>query len=61
VGSPDAHACLTVPLGSDRAEYTIVELAAVRAGSALPAVRVHLAHDPVTHDLRVVGIRRGEP
>jgi hypothetical protein len=59
--STDAHACFTVPLGGDRAEYTIVELAAVRAGTALPAVRVHLAHDPATQDLRVIGIRRGDP
>ena len=59
--SLDPHACLVVPLGGDRAEYTIVELAATRGGAALPPVRVHLAHDPNTHDLRVIGIRRSSP
>jgi hypothetical protein len=38
--------------------YTIVELAAVRAGHALPPVRIHVARDPSTHAFRVIGIRR---
>jgi len=59
--SNDPHACVTAPLGADHAEYTIVELSAIRDGTALPPVRVHLAHDPSTHDLRVIGIRRSQP
>jgi hypothetical protein len=34
------------------------QIAAVRAGHALPPVRIHVARAPSTHALRVIGIRR---
>ncbi|HEY1558123.1 MAG TPA: hypothetical protein VGF94_25005 [Kofleriaceae bacterium] len=45
-------------LPADHDGYTIVEVHAVRAGHALPAVRIHIARDPQAHAPRVIGIRR---
>ncbi|MDB4954026.1 MAG: hypothetical protein JWO36_1595 [Myxococcales bacterium] len=54
-----AHACLpTLPAAADRDGYLIVELHAVRGNEQLPPVRVHVARDPQTRRLRVIGIRR---
>jgi hypothetical protein len=55
------HACLDVRLAPDHDQYSIIELAAERDGEELPAVHVHVAREPSTHLLRVIGIRRGEP
>jgi len=55
------HACLAVKLASDHDAYTIVELAAERDGEELPAVHVHVARDLTSHEVRVIGIRRGQP
>jgi hypothetical protein len=56
-----AHACLEVQLANDHDAYTIIELAAQRDGRELPAVHVHVARDLLSHEVRVIGIRRGEP
>jgi hypothetical protein len=48
----------TLPIFADHDGYTIVEVSAVRAGHALPPVRIHIARDPQDHTLRVIGIRR---
>jgi hypothetical protein len=47
-----------LPLPADHDGYTIIELSAVRAGHALPPVRIHIARDPQAHAPRVIGIRR---
>jgi hypothetical protein len=47
---------LALPVDHDG--YTIVEVSAVRAGHALPPVRIHIARDPQAHAPRVIGIRR---
>jgi hypothetical protein len=47
-----------LPLPADHDGYTIVEVSAVRAGHALPPVRIHLARDRHARAPRVIGIRR---
>ena len=47
---------LRAPGGRDG--YTIVEIRTSRPGADLPPTRVHLAADPRTHRLRVIGLRR---
>jgi hypothetical protein len=49
--------CAPVSLVADGDRYTIVELAALRSGRALPAVRVHLAAG-ADGRLAVIGLRR---
>lgn len=49
-----------VPGGSHDG-YTIVRLDTVRAGRSLPPVEVHLAADPATGALRVIGVHRHLP
>jgi hypothetical protein len=54
-----AHASLPpLPLPAAHDAYTIVDVRAVRAGRELPPVRIHIARDPQTHALHVVGIQR---
>lgn len=54
-----ASTCLAgIAPGRDHDGYVIVELVTVRGGAERPAVRVHLALDPASHALRVIGIRR---
>jgi hypothetical protein len=56
-GAP--HAVLpALPQPPDHDGYTIIEVSAVRAGHALPPVRIHIARDPQAHTPRVIGIRR---
>ena len=59
--SATPHVCIDFQAANDHDGYTIVELAAQRDGGELPAVRLHIARDPNTHELRVIGIRRGQP
>jgi len=54
-----AHAVLPpLPLPTEHDGYTIVEVSAVRAGHALPPVRIHIARDAQAQTAHVIGIRR---
>lgn len=56
-GATAGRTCAVVPLAAGGDRYTIVELAAVRSGRALPAVRVHLAAGAGGR-VAVIGLRR---
>jgi hypothetical protein len=52
-------ACIAgFPFGRSHREYTIVRIAAHRHGRKLPPVDVHMARDPNTQQMRVIGISR---
>jgi hypothetical protein len=55
--SSGSRTCVVAPVASQNDGYTIVELAALRAGKALPAVRVHVARQ-ASGELAVIGLRR---
>jgi hypothetical protein len=46
------------PLGSTHDGYTVVRIAAQRHGKSLPPVDVHLARDPASGKLRIIGVVR---
>ena len=53
------HACVTaLAPGPSHDGYLIVKLATGRGKATLPATEVHLATDPATGKMRVIGIRR---
>jgi hypothetical protein len=55
----NANACFSqVPAAADHDGYVIIELAVRRGGSRLAPIYVHVARDPSTQQLRVIGIRR---
>jgi hypothetical protein len=54
-----ARSCVDgIPLGGGAEGYTIVGLDTVRAGAAAQRVLVHLARDPASGRLRIIGVRR---
>jgi len=59
-GTPDGRVCL--PLLAPRApgpdQYTIIRIETSRPGQNLPGVLVHIARDPRSAALRVIGLRR---
>lgn len=57
--SPAGAACLAVPPpGPERDGYVIVRIATTRAGRRLGDTEVHLARDPATGKLRIIGLHR---
>ncbi|MBA3501204.1 MAG: hypothetical protein M4D80_12895 [Myxococcota bacterium] len=49
---------IRLPVAPDADGYTIVRIETSRQGQQLPAVFVHVARDPATRALRVIGLRR---
>ncbi len=52
------RSCVAVQTAEDGHGYTIVSIATRRGSDALPLVRVHLARNPATGTLRVIGLER---
>ncbi|MEO8707182.1 MAG: hypothetical protein ABI867_44555 [Kofleriaceae bacterium] len=56
---PEGHTCLTtVPTGPDHDGYAVVLISTRRAEKRLNSVEVHVATDPATHALRIIGVHR---
>jgi hypothetical protein len=54
-----ARSCVEgIPLGGGADGYTIVGLDTTRTGAAAQRVLVHLARDPASGRLRIIGVRR---
>jgi hypothetical protein len=51
------HVCASIPLARGDSDYTVVELASLRS-ERTAAVDVHVARDPTSRDLRVIGVWR---
>ncbi len=58
-GAAGGYTCaIRLPVAPDADGYTIIRIETSRRGRQLPAVFVHVARDPATRVLRVIGLRR---
>jgi hypothetical protein len=55
----DGRTCLSgLTPGSSNDGYTIVSIVTRRGGKNMPAAQLHMATDPATNELRIIGLRR---